>query len=84
MSTRTTLLLDDASRGAAKRLAAKLRVSPSEVVRRALVHYSDHVMGVSAERRRRRRKALERLTALFDRHDAAAEDQRLKEEDEFF
>lgn len=84
MSTRTTLLLDDASRAAAKRLAAKLRVSPSEVVRRALVHYSDHVVGVSAERRRRRRRAFERLALMFENHDAGAEVQRIKEEDEFF
>lgn len=84
MQTRTTLLLDDDSRRAAKRLSAKLQVSPSEVVRRALVHYSDHVLGVSAERRRRRKKALDQLTALFEGHDADAEIERLKQEDEFF
>jgi predicted transcriptional regulator len=84
MSTRTTLLLDDASRSAAKRLAARLQVSPSEVVRRAIVHYSDHVLGVSAERRRRRKRALERLAGMFEGHDADAEVRRLKDEDEGF
>lgn len=84
MSTRTTLILDEASRGAAKRLAAKLQVSPSEVVRRALVHYGDHVLGVVGERRRRRKNALARLSKLFEGNDPAAEVARLKEEDEFF
>jgi len=76
--------LDVDSRRAAKRLAAKLNVSPSEVVRRALVHYSDHFVGVSAVRRWRRREALERLAILFKGHDADAEVARLKAEDEFF
>jgi hypothetical protein len=84
MSTRTTLLLDDASRSAAKRLAARLQVSPSEVVRRALVHYGDHVLGLPADRRRRRKQAFERLVKMFEGHDADAEIKRLKEEDEFF
>jgi hypothetical protein len=84
MQSRTTLLLDDASRRAAKRLAARLRVSPSEVVRRALVHYSDHVLGVSAERRGRRRNALKQLEVMFQGHDARGETERLKAEDEFF
>jgi hypothetical protein len=84
MSTRTTLLLDAESRVAAKRLAAKLDVSPSEVVRRALVHYADQVLGVAAERRRRRRNALGKLVALFEGNDPEAEVQRLKEADESF
>jgi hypothetical protein len=84
MSTRTTLLLDAASRMAAKRLAAQLNVSPSEVVRRALVYYSDHLLGASADRRRRRTKALATLRHLFRGSDAAAEVERLKAEDEYF
>jgi hypothetical protein len=84
MSSRTTIILDHAARGAAKRLAAKLQVSPSEVVRRALVHYSDHLLGVPGERRRRRKRALERLSALFQDNDARAEVARLKQEDELF
>jgi len=78
MSTRTTLLLGADSRRAAKRLAAKLNVSPSEVVRRALVHYGDHVLGTSAEQRKRRSRALERLENLFGGHDAHDEIKRLK------
>jgi hypothetical protein len=53
-------------------------------VRRALVHYGDHVLGVSAERRRRRKKALDRLAILFEGQDPEAEVGRLKQEDEFF
>lgn len=84
MLTRTTLLLDDDSRRAAKRLSAKLQVSPSEVVRRALVHYRDHLLGVPADRRRRRTNALHQLATMFEGNDARAEIGRLKEDDEFF
>jgi|HubBroStandDraft_6_1064221.scaffolds.fasta_scaffold340934_2 hypothetical protein len=66
---------------AAKTLAAKLDISPSEAVRRALVHYRDDVLGVPSEARRRRVAALERLFVLFDGHDAAEEIRRLKEQD---
>jgi hypothetical protein len=83
-TTRTTILLDEASRRAAKTLAARLNVSPSEAVRRALVHYRDSVLGVPMETRRRRLAALDRLIDLFEGHDAAAEVQRLKQEDRFF
>lgn len=78
------MLLDEASRRTAKRLAAKLDVSPSEAIRRAIVHYGDHVLGVPADRRRRRRAALARLEVLFAGHDADAEVARLKQEDEYF
>jgi len=81
MPTRTTILLDPASRHAAKTLAARLDVSPSEVIRRALVHYRNHVAGTPADARRRRLAALDRLVALFEGHDAKAEVRRLKEED---
>jgi hypothetical protein len=84
MSTRTTLLLDGPSRRAAKKLAAKLDVSPSEVVRRALVHYGEHVLGVASDRRRKRQEALARLAVLFDGNDPEAEIASRKEEDEHF
>jgi hypothetical protein len=84
MSTRTTILLDEPSRRAAKTLAAKLDVSPSEAIRRALVHYRDHVLGVPPDVRRRRSAALSRLAQLFAGNDPAAEVKRLKEEDRFF
>ena len=84
MATRTTILLDGASRRAAKTLAARLDVSPSEAIRRALVHYRHHVLGVPSEVRRRRLAALDRLTVLFRNHDAAAEIRRLKTEDRYW
>jgi hypothetical protein len=84
MRTRTTVLLDPPSRKAAKVLAARLDVSPSEAIRRAIIHYRDHVLGVSPDVRRRRRLALDRLTALFEGNDPAAEIKRLKQEDAFF
>jgi predicted transcriptional regulator len=81
MLTRTTIMLDDDSRRAAKELAAQLDVSASEVIRRALVHYRDGIVGVPPEARRRRMAAFERLMALFEGHDAEAEIRRLKSED---
>jgi hypothetical protein len=84
MPTRTTVILDAPSRRAAKVLAARLDVSPSEAIRRALIHYKDHVLGASGDARSRRVLALDRLTALFEGHDAAAEIKRLKQEDPFF
>jgi hypothetical protein len=84
MPTRTTILLDEPSRRAAKTLAAKLDVSPSEAIRRALVHYRDHLLGVPPDARRRRSAALGRLAELFAGNDPAAEVKRLKEEDRFF
>ena len=81
MQTRTTILLDEPSRKAAKVLAARLDVSPSEVIRRALVHYREHVLGTPVAVRRRRVAALARLTQLFEGHDASAEIRRLKRED---
>jgi hypothetical protein len=84
MSTRTTILLDEPSRRAAKTLALKLDVSPSEAIRRALVHYRNHVLGVPADVQRRRVVALDRLVDLFADGDAAGEVQRLKAEDRHF
>jgi hypothetical protein len=81
MPTRSTLLLDEPTRLAAKTLAAKLKISPSEAVRRAVVHYRDEVLGVPDEARRRRIAALDRLFVLFEGHDAAEEVRRLKEQD---
>lgn len=81
MAVRTTILLDETSRKAAKTLAARLDVSPSEAIRRALVYYRDDVIGVPPEDRRRRLASLDRLCGLFEGHDAAAEVRRLKAED---
>ena len=81
MTKRTTILLDEQSRRAARALATKLEVSPSEIVRRALVHYREHLLGSPAAKRRRRQECLESLFALFDGNDAEAEVRRLKQED---
>ncbi len=82
MQTRTTILLDTPSRQAAKQLAAELDVSPSEVIRRALVHYRDHIVGAPSAARLRRRRALEQATEVFAGVDADAEVARMKREDE--
>jgi hypothetical protein len=84
MPTRTTILLDEPSRRAAKVLAAKLDVSPSEAIRRALVHYREHVLGVPPDVRRRRVNALSQLAELFRGNDPAAEVKRLEDEDPYF
>lgn len=81
MHNRNTVRLDEPTRIAAKTLAAKLNISPSEAVRLALAHYRDEVLGVPAEGRRRRTAALDRLFVLFEGHDATEEIRRLKEQD---
>jgi repressor of nif and glnA expression len=81
---RTTVLLDEPARLAAKRLAAKLDVSPSEVIRRALVRYHDELLGNNGTTRRRRVAAARRLAVLCEGHDAESEVRRLKKEDPFF
>jgi hypothetical protein len=81
MPARATVRLDEPSRRVAKTLASKLNISPSEAVRRALVHYRDDVLGVGVEARRRRVAALDRLFVLFEGHDPAEEVRRLKEQD---
>jgi hypothetical protein len=81
---RTTVLLDEPARLAAKKLAARLDVSPSEVIRRALVRYHEDLLGGTSQARKKRVAAALRLSVLLEGNDAAAEVQRLKKEDEFF
>ncbi len=81
-SVRTTILLDPDSRRAAKQLAAKLDVSPSEVIRRALLRYRDELMGGSGAGIRRRRSALDRSLSVFAGVDPGAEVTRMKRDDE--
>ena len=83
-SYRTTLILDDESRRAARELALRYDCSLSEAIRRAVVLHRDRVSGISPEVRRARRAALERLFELFEGHDADEEIRRLKAEDEGF
>lgn len=84
MATRTTILLDDETRTAARQLALRYTCSTSEAIRRAVVRHRDAVFGVPAESRTERRRALERLIELFDGHDAADEIRRLKSQDDGF
>ena len=78
---RTTLMLDEETRRAARELAARYDCSVSEAIRRAILAQRGQLLGVSEELRRERRRALERLIDLFEGHDAATELARLKEED---
>jgi hypothetical protein len=84
MASRTTLVLDDESRQAARQLARRYGCSLSEAMRRALVRQRDADVGVPAGRRRERARALRRLFDLFAENDPAAEVRRLKAEDQGF
>ncbi len=84
MSTRTTVLLDDEVRAAARELASRYGCSVSEAIRRAVLRHRDAVLGLPRSRRRERVRILDRLFDLFEGHDAADEVRRLKEQDEGF
>ena len=84
MAVRTTLLLDDDARTAARELAHEYGCSASEAIRRAVLRHRDLVFGVPQARRQERVRVLERLFHLFEGHDAADEIRRLKEQDEGF
>jgi hypothetical protein len=84
MAQRTTILLDDETREAARQLAAQYRCSVSEAMRRAVIDQRDAALGLPRAARRGRVRALRRLFALFEGHDADAEVKRLKAEDAGF
>ena len=84
MARRTTILLDEEARHAARQLAMRYRCSTSEAIRRAIVRHRDAVYGVPVESRRERCEVLQRLFHLFEGHDAELEIRRLKEQDEGF
>lgn len=81
---RTTILLDDETRLAARELAMRYGCSVSEAIRRAVVRQRDASMGVPASARKERTKALERLFELFEGNDPDEEVSRLKLADEHF
>ncbi len=81
MASRTTLVLDEKAREAARQLARRHGCSLSEATRRALVRQRDAEIGLPRERRRERALALRRLVGLFEGNDPAAEVRRLKAED---
>ena len=76
-------MLDEETRDAARRLAARYGCSMSEAIRRAVLGHRDTVLGVTDEFRRQRLKSLDRLFELFEGHDAEAEIRQRKLEDEF-
>jgi hypothetical protein len=80
---RTSIVLDDPSRAAARELATQWECTVSEAIRRAVVLQRDAAAGVPEGRRAERLRALLDLAELFEGHDAAAEVARLKREDEF-
>lgn len=81
---RTTIVLDEEARRAARELASHYECSMSEAIRRAVAHEHERISGVSAEFRGRRRRALEQLFALFVEHDPDAELRELKRQDDGF
>lgn len=84
MAQRTTLILDEDSKRAARELALRYDCSMSEAIRRAVVKHRDAVLGVAPASRRERRETLERLFGLFEGNDPEAEVRRLKREDAGF
>jgi len=84
MSHRTTLILDEEARAAARDLAHRYGCSISEAIRRAVVRQRDSVLGVSTRRREERRQVLGRLFEQFREHDPGDEIRRLEEEHEGF
>jgi hypothetical protein len=81
---RTTILLDDETRLAARELAMRYGCSVSEAIRRAVVRQRDASMGVPAGARKERTQALGRLFELFEGNDPDEEVSRLKQQDEHF
>jgi hypothetical protein len=84
MVKRTTLLLDEETRAAARDLAHEYKCSISEAIRRSVVRQRDAVVGVATGKRAMRKRALKTLFRLFADNDAAAEVRRLKTEDAGF
>jgi hypothetical protein len=83
MAIRTTIVLDEATREAAKQLATAYGCSMSDAIRRAIVLQRDRIAGLSEQRRRLRSDALRKLIELTEGNDPAAEVARLKEQDRF-
>lgn len=84
MPRRTTLILDDETRRAARQLAESYDCSVSEAIRRAVVRQRDAERGIPPGKRRQRVEALGRLFILFEGNDPEEEVRRLKSEDEGF
>ena len=84
MATRTTLMLDDDVRSAARELAHRYGCSTAEAIRRAVLRHRDTVIGIPPARRAERVRILERLFDLFQDHEPAEEVRCPKQQDEGF
>lgn len=84
MVHRTTLLLDDATRTAARDLARRYGCTVSEAIRRSVIRQRDLTVGLPAGRRAERSRALRRAFELFAGSDPAAEIRSLKAQDAGF
>ena len=81
MSDRTTIVLGAAERRAARRLATRWGVTPSEAIRRALLRVaSEELDDVRQRRRRQRVAALEGAIRLSAGQDLDTELRRIRDE----
>jgi hypothetical protein len=84
MAHRTTLLLDDETRAAARELARRYGITVSEAIRRSVIRQRDLAVGPAEGRRAERLRALRRAFELFEGNDPAAEIRSLKAQDAGF
>ncbi len=84
MPRRTSLILDEETKHAARQLALRYGCSTSEAIRRAILRQRDAVFGVPSESRRERHSSLLRLIDLFKDNDGEEEIGRLKAQDSGF
>jgi hypothetical protein len=83
MAHRTTLLLDSKTQTAARELAARMQVSVSEAIRRAILEAHSRGNGVSDDDRLKRKKALAQLVESFKNYDPQNELAALADNEEF-
>ena len=83
-SYRTTIILDEHSKRAARELALRLDCSTSEAIRRAIVSHKEQVFGIPLETRRERTEILLKWIDASEGMDPEAEVNRIKAEDEGF
>jgi hypothetical protein len=81
---RTTIVLDEQTRQAARELAARDGCSLSEAIRRAVLQQHERASEIPLARQKERKELLERLFELFEGNDPETEIRRLKSEDEGF
>lgn len=81
---RTTIVLDEESRTAARELADHYGCPVSDAIRRSLIAQRDSVTGLTRQDRQQRVKTLKRLFEMFEGNDPAEEVRRLKTEDQGF